>query len=481
MRKGMFLFLTAIFSLSQISCTTTGPSVNSQELAEKRTELEAKAARYKEAQLARVTLIANRLIQFMPPETQNKLKDIQIEVSDEADINASASFNKLTVNYGMLRFTESDDQLATVIAHELAHVVRGHVGKSLATNIVAGTVGLAAGTAINSLGGGVMGSVVSQGVSKGISGAFSRDFEREADYYGFQYLYVAGFEVTKGAEIWERFAIEAPKSMTSNLFSTHPSSPERLLRAEKILIEMNTQGVVPNLFRNASLSLPIPSVLTQKVAPLGLVSSASPSGSSSKSSAGNGQSGAKQVSTTGEAQDELTQLRQQITQLRLEQQNLEKNIQQKQKIQLEQAELERSLAEAQEASKQLRYAEFGIQDLGIAKKVTNLWIAKKVNGEQRIFSLNEGGIDWFVQYNYMSLNSFKALGLHLRKYRIYWYSPNKRLYSEHDFMQSQVRAEFAKTTLQWDRDLGDYIIGEWHLRVFEGGKLIDERTFEVIR
>lgn len=454
-------------------CATVGPAVSSSEIDQKKAELEIKAARYKETQRERVRVIANRLIQFMPEDTREQLKGIRIDVSDEGDINAHASFNELIVNYGMLRFTESDDQLATVIAHELAHIVKGHVHKSLATNVMAGAVGMAAGAAVDGLGGGGAGTIVSQGITKGIAGAFSRDFEREADFYGFQYLYIAGFDVMKGAEIWERFAIEAPKSMTRSLFSTHPSSPERLVRAEKVLEELHLNGVVPNLFKTSNLP-------GKSIIPLGSMSFSSVNSSGSVMRQNTAKDKASLSAEQQGAQDELQQLKRDIEKLKQEQTVLLQDIAQQVKIKSDQEQLELALEEALEASKQLRYEEFGVKDIGIAKKVTNLWIAKKVDGEQRVFSVKQGGLDWFVQYRQASANTLKALGLMKRSYRIYWYSPNGRVYSEQEFRQSDIRADFAKSSLSWDPELGDYLIGEWKVRVFEGGKFIDERTFEVL-
>ncbi len=476
MKKIASAFFILGICFTSFSCATSGPAVSPVEVDQKRAELETKAAKYKETQLNRVKAITDRLIQFMPAEAQAKLKNIQVKVSDEADINAHASFNELVVNYGLLRFTDSDDQLATVVAHELAHIVKGHVQKNLATNVIATAAGAVAGTAIDSVGGSGIGSVVSAGLRNGIAGAFSRDFEREADYYGFQYLYIAGFDVLKGAEIWERFAIEAPKSMTSNLFSTHPSSPERLIRAEKILTELQTQGVSQNLFQHAGFSMPMPTALFRKVSSMGFVAGQSAGVQSSFSG-----SQKADDSSSDAAKAELKALRDEIAQLKKEQAALEQNGEHQNKTQQDQVLLERALEEAQEANKQLRYAEFGVKNMGIAKKVTNFLVAKRVEGEQRIFSVSQGSIDWFVQYDQKSFNSFKALALQYRKYRIYWYSPNKKLYSEQDFLQSQVRIEFAKTTLTWDQSLGNYLIGEWKVRVFEDGKLLDERTFEIVR
>lgn len=493
------LILLLVFSLFISSCATTGPGVSRSEIDARTQILQAKAAEFKSKQIRRVQAVSERIIGFLPEEDRVKLKGLKYDVSDESTINASVRPGKMAVNYGMLRFTESDDELAVVLAHEIAHLIKGHYGKKLATNVLATAVGVAAGAALEGVtqGSGV-GGMVSEGLAKGISGGFSRDLEREADYYGFQYAYLAGFDVQNGAGIWERFAIEAPKTMIADLFSTHPASPERLIRAEKILNELKIQGVQPAVFNRAS---PSPLVVQnsrvfQKVisVPVGIaVNAAQASGAplggalsltndhQTKPSNTDTALKAKEVSedqNQNEEKQELEDLRRQVETLRAQ---LKKEEAAMRQSALKTAEFERILLEAKEAAKELRYAEFGIQDMGLAKKVTNMWIAKKVTGEQRIFPLSQGSVDWFVQYDQWSLNSWKALALKHRTYRIYWYSPNGKLYSEQDFIQSRVRSDFAKATLQWDPALGVYLAGNWLMRVFEDGKLIDERTFELIR
>jgi Zn-dependent protease with chaperone function len=496
----------AVFLLSacliSASCTTSGPTVSSQEVSQRRSDLEAKAVWFKATQVRRVEAIAERLLRFMPPEDQAKLAGIRYEVSDSSDINAGVGAGKLVVNYGMLRFTESDDELATVIAHELAHVVKGHYAKKLATSVVANVIGIAAGAALDTVtqtqG---MGQTVASGIAGGITGGFSRDLEREADYYGFQYVYVAGFDLAGGALVWERLAVEAPQSMTAGLFSTHPSSPERLVRAEKTLAELAAQGVQANVFSRPvpvqaggggsltqALSVPmrtltgpasaVVSSLARPVAFTGTGSGSDPSGPS-------GSSPQPQVQTSSEASavenTEITYLREEVKRLRArEEARLQQTEEELRREAVAKEELERALAEAKEAAKHLRYAEFGVLEMGLARKVTNLWIGKSVSGGQRIFSLSQGSVDWYVQYQQWSSGSWKALAMIERKYRAYWYSPDGRLFSEQDFTQSKIRTEFAKTTLKWDPGLGDFLKGRWQLRVFENGKLLDERTFELV-
>ncbi|MSR77652.1 MAG: hypothetical protein EXS63_05440 [Candidatus Omnitrophica bacterium] len=499
--------LIAAMIVTPSCATTTGPQVSSEELATKTSELETKAAHYKATQLQRVRMISERLIGFMLLEDRRKVQGLTYEVTEDADMNASVQLGrKIVVNYGMLRFTESDDQLAVVIAHELGHVACGHIGKKLGTNLVSAMIGLAAGAAIDTVAPGI-GSPVTQGISKGLSAGFSRDYEREADYYGFQLAYRAGFDLAQGAKIWERLAIEAPKTMTASFFSTHPPSPERLIRADKTLQQLEAEGVSPAVFSNAS---PAPRALSIPVRALNMAaglagsmlpaSSFTPSGSSpsmlqqleevrkkltlKEKEKAKGQEGPDESSAAALAQKnaEIYDLKKQIQKLEVAKaQDEQEEAENQKKVASQQIELEKALFEAKEAAKEFRYAEFGVMDMGIAKKVTNLWVGKRVSGEQRIFSVQQKNIDWFVQYYLSSANSWKALALQRRHYRGYWYAPDGRLYQEQDFLQAQTRADFAKTSLEWDPDLGDRVIGKWMLRIFENGKLLDERTFEVVR
>ena len=152
---------------------------------------------------------------------------------DEQEINASAhQGRRVFVTYGLLRFVESDDELAVILGHELAHHTRHHLPKEFGTSILTSMVGFTAavGTEILVPGAGV---AVLRGVKGAFDATFSQDFEREADDIGLRYAHRAGYDVEAGRRVWERFAVEMPRSMTRHLFSTHPTSPERLVHMEK--------------------------------------------------------------------------------------------------------------------------------------------------------------------------------------------------------------------------------------------------------
>ena len=163
--------------------------------------------------------------------------NITFGVADSATVNACASPGRVLVTYGMLRFIKSEDELAVVIGHEVAHLAKDHIFKNIGSGLLSGVGGVLLGIGAEVLAPG-SGGTVSDITGSGFNARFSRDFEREADYFGLKYAHLAGYDIDVGKDIWERFAIEAPRSMTRDLFSTHPSSPERMLRLKKLAEEI---------------------------------------------------------------------------------------------------------------------------------------------------------------------------------------------------------------------------------------------------
>lgn len=225
-KKISFLTIIAIallVCLPAVLQATTGTEVTTEELSRVAQELEAKRQQYLEQQEAMVEAIGSRLL--------NQVKDsanIDFQVQESPDVNAGATFGKIVVTTGMIRFARSEDELAVVLGHEIAHVVKGHITKGIISNIPLIIGAILAESAAPGTGRLVQlgGSIFTQ--------KFSRDMEREADYFGILYAHRAGFDVGEGIGIWERFAIELPESQRTTIFSSHPSSTERLARARNI-------------------------------------------------------------------------------------------------------------------------------------------------------------------------------------------------------------------------------------------------------
>ena len=178
----------------------------------------------------------------VPVTVGSRSLKVSFAVSRSQEVNASAKPHKITVTTGLTRFVESDDELAVVLGHELAHITERHQAKALGISALASVVGATLGAATDIVAPGV-GSMVTGSVAGVTEAAFSRGFEREADYRGLLHTYRGGYDVEAGVAVWERFSNELPGVMLGSLRSTHPASPERMIRIRKIAKSLKDIGL----------------------------------------------------------------------------------------------------------------------------------------------------------------------------------------------------------------------------------------------
>ena len=115
-------------------------------------------------------------------------------------VNAFASSKGVLITTGMIRFCETDKELALVVGHEIAHIALGHLTKSVVNSIP----GIILDVIILILAGVDTGGAFG-GLSKLV---FSKAFEQEADYAGLYILARAGYDITGAADFFRRMAVE---------------------------------------------------------------------------------------------------------------------------------------------------------------------------------------------------------------------------------------------------------------------------------
>jgi predicted Zn-dependent protease len=156
------------------------------------------------------------------------------------------------VHLGLIALTTTRDQLASVLAHELAHVTQRHIARSVAVSQRSALVSvasvllaiLAAGRSGNA---DAVNATIAGGQAAAIQGQlnFSRDMEREADRIGFQLMGAAGFDLNGMGDMFQRMG-EATRLSDSNAFPylrTHPLTVERLSEARsRALLPVAGQG-----------------------------------------------------------------------------------------------------------------------------------------------------------------------------------------------------------------------------------------------
>jgi hypothetical protein len=150
-----------------------------------------------------------------------------VVVRGDPSINASASFNRVVISGGMLRFLENDDELAVVLGHEIAHITQGHVlGQTVASVVLSG---IAIAADCFAPGTGRLASTIGQF----FLGYYTRSQEREADQVGLRYASGAGYDPRAAAEMTQRLAVEAPEWMSAGYFANHLSSIDSAVAATR--------------------------------------------------------------------------------------------------------------------------------------------------------------------------------------------------------------------------------------------------------
>jgi len=159
-----------------------------------------------------------------------------IKVLDTEEVNAFAlPGGFFFVNSGLILKADSEAELAGVMAHETAHVACRHATKQ-ATRADLMEIGLIAGSIFT--GYGWTGYAVRELGSLAIPMSmltFSRAMEAQADFYGLQYMYKAGYDPTAFVDFFEKLeTMEKKKPGTiEKVFASHPMNEERIKAAQK--------------------------------------------------------------------------------------------------------------------------------------------------------------------------------------------------------------------------------------------------------
>ena len=135
------------------------------------------------------------------------------------------SGGKVAVYSGIFQFIDNDAELATVVAHEIAHALARHGGErmSWAAMQQLGYLGLK-----HAGGGEISEMVYGYGTQLGVMLPFSRKHENEADAIGLILMAKAGFHPAAAVTFWKKFGGDRSPSLIEQWTSTHPGGQERV-------------------------------------------------------------------------------------------------------------------------------------------------------------------------------------------------------------------------------------------------------------
>lgn len=176
----------------------------------------------------RVAAIAKRLIPqtaAFRPDAVNWDWQVNLVQSDELNANCGPG-GKIFVYSGLIdQLKLTDDELAAVMGHEIAHALREHSREQM-SRAYAIQMGENLGGALLGVGQGGM-QLADQVSQVALTLPFSRGNENEADLIGLELSARAGYNPNAAITLWQKMAQASQGKQPAEFLSTHPSDANR--------------------------------------------------------------------------------------------------------------------------------------------------------------------------------------------------------------------------------------------------------------
>jgi predicted Zn-dependent protease len=253
-RRGIIMGLAAGTVFPIVSSCTTNPYTGEQELAFMgEQQIAAMAATAWSDMKAQTPQTSDPRLRNTVMRTWNRIESAtpkageqwDVAVFDTDDVNAFVMpGNRVGVYRGMVELSENDDQLSSVLGHEVGHAVYRHANRRMSRAmlaqgaLVAGQVAVASSEELQQYGQ-LIGALGGAAVQFGVVLPYSRQSELEADRAGVDYMHKAGFDVKQSVRLWELMDQKSKGQRPPEFMSTHPD-PAR--RAQELRQYINARG-----------------------------------------------------------------------------------------------------------------------------------------------------------------------------------------------------------------------------------------------
>ena len=246
------LTLSTLALMIVAGCTQKTPYTNRSQMifVSSKEELDLGEKSYKES-LAQSKVITGT-------KDANRIKNIGLKISKVAarddyqwefnlvENDAINAFclpgGKVVVYTGILKVAKNDDQLATVISHEIAHALARHGAERMSASMVQQGIQVVGNIALSSSSPqyqNLFNQTYGIGSQVGVMLPYGRMQESEADEIGIYLMVKAGYNVNEALKFWENMS--KGKDEGSDFFSTHPSSSSRIDDIQRVINKLPKQ------------------------------------------------------------------------------------------------------------------------------------------------------------------------------------------------------------------------------------------------
>lgn len=149
---------------------------------------------------------------------------------------------KIVVYEGLMNLVESEDELAVVVGHEVAHAVAKHSNERMSQQMLTEYGAQILSVAVSEKSAAVQSmaaQVYGLGSQYGLALPFSRKHELEADYMGLILMTIAGYNPDVAIGFWQKMSADGQQ--VPEFMSTHPSDAKRIKEIEKELPKIKKQ------------------------------------------------------------------------------------------------------------------------------------------------------------------------------------------------------------------------------------------------
>lgn len=205
-----------------------------------------------DARAAMVTKVGTRIQRAVEAYMQqnNISKDIQnfkweYNTINENTVNAwCMPGGKVVVYTGLLPITQTEEGLAVVMGHEIAHAIARHGNERMSSSLLINLGGLVLEEALKEkkqetqllfLGLYMVGSNLALALPN------SRMQESEADKLGLIFMSMAGYNPEVAIPFWQRMAANNKGGKLPEFLSTHPSDETRIKKLSALIPEIKSQ------------------------------------------------------------------------------------------------------------------------------------------------------------------------------------------------------------------------------------------------
>lgn len=208
-----------------------------------------------DARAAKITLIGNKLRVAVESHlteigASDRVEGFKWEYNtlEDPTINAwCMPGGKIVFYTGIMQLMATDDEIAVVMGHEIAHAIARHGNERMSqAYMLQGATSVAQAAVIGEQDPTTKDAILLQSI--GVGGqlgimSFGRKQELEADKMGIIFMNLAGYDPYQAVGFWKKMS-EQGGVKPPEFLSTHPSDDKRIKEIEELLIEMEISGQI---------------------------------------------------------------------------------------------------------------------------------------------------------------------------------------------------------------------------------------------